>query len=103
MSIFALVILRGSANLAFHYIYASAVAAEGNVSVEVLLPKGGRGLLLSGSGWSAVIRVDADGGARRRFHRGRRRSGGCLAVPIPAVVVLAGPVSDLTGEVDNEL
>ena len=44
MSIFALVILRGSANLAFPYICAKAVAAQGNVSVEVLLPKGGRRL-----------------------------------------------------------
>jgi hypothetical protein len=42
MSIFALVILRGPINLAFPYICAKAVAAQGNVSVEVLLPKGGR-------------------------------------------------------------
>jgi hypothetical protein len=38
MSIFALVILRVSTNLAFLYICAKAVAAQGNVSVEVLLP-----------------------------------------------------------------
>jgi hypothetical protein len=63
MSIFALVILRGSANLVFPYICANAVAAQGNGSVEVFLPKGGYGLLLSGSGWSAVFGVDADGGA----------------------------------------
>jgi hypothetical protein len=44
MSIFALVILRGSTNLTFPYISAEAVAAQGNVSVEVLLPKGGRRL-----------------------------------------------------------
>ena len=44
MSIFALVILRGSTNLAFLCICAKAVAAQGNVSVEVLLPKGGRRL-----------------------------------------------------------
>ena len=44
MLIFALVILRGSTNLAFSYICAKAVAAQGNVSVEVLLPKGGRRL-----------------------------------------------------------
>jgi len=44
MSIFVLVILRGSTNLAFSYICAKTVAAQGNVSVEVLLPKGGRRL-----------------------------------------------------------
>ena len=44
MSIFALVISRGSINLAFPYVCAKAVAAHGNVSVEVLLPKGGRRL-----------------------------------------------------------
>jgi hypothetical protein len=44
MSIFALVILRGAANLALPYICANAVAAQGNVSVEVLLTKGGRRL-----------------------------------------------------------
>ena len=44
MSIFAPVILRGPTKLAFPYICAKAVAAQGNVSVEVLLPKGGRRL-----------------------------------------------------------
>ena len=44
MSIFALVILRGSTNLGSPYICAKAVAGQGNVSVEVLLPKGGRRL-----------------------------------------------------------
>jgi hypothetical protein len=44
MSIFALVILRGSTNLTFPYVCAKAVAAQGNVSVEFLLPKGGRRL-----------------------------------------------------------
>ena len=44
MSIFALAILRGSANLGSPYICAKAVAAQGNVSVEVLLPKGERRL-----------------------------------------------------------
>jgi hypothetical protein len=63
MSIFALVILRGPTKLAFSYICAKAVAAQRNVSVEVLLPKGGHGLQLSCSGWSAVLGVDADGGA----------------------------------------
>ncbi len=41
MSIFALVISRGSTNLAILRICAKS-AAQGNVSVEVLLPKGGR-------------------------------------------------------------
>ena len=44
MSTFALVISRGSTNLAFPYVCAEATAAQGNVSVEVLLPKGGRRL-----------------------------------------------------------
>ena len=44
MSIFALVISRGSTNLAFPYICAKAVAAQVNVSVELLLPNGGRRL-----------------------------------------------------------
>ena len=44
MSIFALVILRGPTKLAFPYICAKAVAAQGNLPVEVLLPKGGRRL-----------------------------------------------------------
>jgi hypothetical protein len=44
MSIFALVILRGSTHLAFPSICAKAVAAQSNLSVEVLLPEGGRGL-----------------------------------------------------------
>ena len=62
MSIFARVISRGSTNLAFPYICAKAVAAQGNVLVEVLLPEGGRSLQLSCSGWSTVLGVDADGG-----------------------------------------
>ena len=44
MSIFALVILRWSTNLTFPYVCAKAVDAQGNVSVEALLPKGGRRL-----------------------------------------------------------
>jgi hypothetical protein len=41
MSIFALVILRGSTKLAFPYICIKAAAAQGNGSVEALLPKSG--------------------------------------------------------------
>jgi hypothetical protein len=37
----SIMILGGSINLAFPYICAEAVAAQGDVSVEVLLPKGG--------------------------------------------------------------
>jgi hypothetical protein len=102
MLVFALVISRGSTNLAFRQICAKAVAAQGNVSVEVLLPKGGRRLLLSCSGWSAVLGVDADGGtpdldftdegdtrvaARRRPYR--------------LFAVLAGAVSNPICEADN--
>jgi hypothetical protein len=39
-----------------------AVAAQGNVSVEVLLPKSRGRLSLACSGRSAVLGVDADGG-----------------------------------------
>jgi hypothetical protein len=42
MSIFALVISRGSTDLTFPYISTEAVAPQGDISVEVLLPKGGR-------------------------------------------------------------
>jgi hypothetical protein len=41
MSIFALVISRGSAKVAFPCICAKAMAVQGNVSVELLLPEGG--------------------------------------------------------------
>jgi hypothetical protein len=40
----SITISRGSTNLMFPYICAKAVAAQGNGSVEVLLPKGGRRL-----------------------------------------------------------
>jgi hypothetical protein len=43
MSIFALAITRRSTNLALRHICAKT-AAQGNCSVEVLLPKGGRRL-----------------------------------------------------------
>lgn len=105
MSIFPLVISRGCTNLAFPCICANAVAAQGNGSVEVPLPKGGgQGLQLSGSGWSAVFGVDADGGtpdgdfteqgdarvaARRRPH--------------PLFLAMAGAVSDLICEANNKL
>ena len=44
MSIFALVISRGSTKLAIPVVCAKAAAAQVNLSVEVLLPKGGRRL-----------------------------------------------------------
>ena len=44
MSIFPLAILRGPSNLASPYICAKGAAAQGNLSVELLLPKGGRRL-----------------------------------------------------------
>jgi len=40
MSIFALVISRGSTNLAFPHICAKAATTHGNGSVERFLPKG---------------------------------------------------------------
>jgi hypothetical protein len=105
VSIFALVILRGSIDLAFPCICAkAAAAAEGNVLVEVLLPKGGHGLQLSWSGWSAVLGVDADGGTpdldftdKGDAQRAARRC------PYWLFAALAGAVSDLICEADNEL
>jgi predicted peroxiredoxin len=44
MSIFALVSSRGSTKLAIPFVCAKAAAAQGNRSVEFLLPKGGRRL-----------------------------------------------------------
>jgi hypothetical protein len=44
MSSFALVVLRASTKLAFPYICAKAAAAQGNGSVEALLPKSGLSL-----------------------------------------------------------
>ena len=40
----SVVILGGSTKLAFPFVCAEAVAAQGDRSVEVLLPKGGRRL-----------------------------------------------------------
>jgi hypothetical protein len=42
MSIFALVISSGYTTLALPYICVKVVAAQGKVSVELLLPEGGR-------------------------------------------------------------
>jgi hypothetical protein len=104
MSIFALVILRGSTNLMFPCVCANAVAGQGNVSVEVLLPEGGHGLQLSCSGWSPVLGVDADGGApdldftdEGDAQRSARRC------PYWLFAAMAGGVSDLICEADDEL
>lgn len=104
MSIFALVTLWGSANLACPYVCAKTFAAQGNLSVEALLPKGGHGLQLFCSGWSAVLGVDADGGTpdldfteEGDARVAARRS------PYRLFAVLAGAVSDLICEADNEL
>jgi hypothetical protein len=104
MLIFAPVILRGPTKLAFPDICAMAVAAQGNVSVEGLLPKGSHGLQLSCAGWAAVFVVDADGGtpdldfANEGVARVAARR-----CPYRLLAVLAGAVSDLICEVDNEL
>ena len=97
-------ILRGSIDLVFLCICAKAAAAEDNGSVEVLLPKGGHGLQLSCSGWSAVFGVDADGGTpdldftdEGDAQRAARR---CPYRPFAA---MAGAVSDLICEANNEL
>jgi hypothetical protein len=104
MSIFALVILRGSIDLAFPCICAKAAAAGGNVLVEVLLPKGGRVLQLSCSGWSAVLGVDADGGTPdldfTEEGDARLAAGQC---PYRLFAALAGAVSHVICEAGNEL
>jgi hypothetical protein len=67
MSIFALVILRVSTNLPFPYIWAKAMAVQGNVSVEVLSPKGRPPLV------AVLLRLVGGLGGRRRRQRARRR------------------------------
>jgi hypothetical protein len=104
MSILALVILRGSTNPALFSICAKAVATYGDASVEVLLPKGGRGLPLCCSGWSAVLGVDADGGTPDGDFT--KKGGGRVAVrrcTYRLFAALAGAVSDLICEAENEL
>ena len=104
MSIFALVISRGSTNLGSSYICAKTVATQGNVSVEVLLPEGGSDLQLSCSGWSAVLGVDAGGGAPDLdFTKERGRRVAARRCPYGLFAVLAGAVSDLICEADDEL
>jgi hypothetical protein len=104
MSIFALVISRGSINLVFPYIWAKGAAGQGNVSVELLLPKGGRRLWLSCSGWSAVLAIDADGGTPDGYFTkevgGQMAAGRC---PYGLFAAVAGGVSDLIREAGNEL
>jgi len=103
MSIFSLVILRGPTKLGFPHICAKAAATQGNVLVEVLLPKCGRGLRLSCSGRSAVLGIDADGGSPDGdFPKegGIRVAARC---PLGLFAAMAGGVSDLTCKVDNEL
>jgi hypothetical protein len=104
MSIFALVILSGSINLAFPYICANAVAGQGNVLVEVLLAEGCRGLQLSFSGWSAVFRVDADSGAPDGdfTDEGDARVA-ARRCPYRLFPAMAGAVADSICEADNEL
>jgi hypothetical protein len=80
------------------------VVAASEASVEVLLPKGGRRLQLSGSGWSAVLGVDADGGTPDGDFA--EEGGGRVAArrcPCGLFAVLAGAVSNLICEADNEL
>ena len=75
----------------------------GNVSVEVLLPKGGHGLQLSYSGWSTVLGVDADGGTPDGDFTDKGGGRVCPAVPIWLFAAMAGAVSNLICEADNEL
>ena len=104
MSIFALAIMGGSTYLAFPYVCAKVAAAQGNGSVEVLLPKGGRRLQLSCSGWSAVLGIDADGGSPDGDFT--KEGGGRVAArwcPYGLFAAMAGAVSDVICEADYEL
>jgi hypothetical protein len=104
MSIFALAILRGPSNLAFDYVCAEGAAAQGNGSVEVLLPKGGHGLQLSCSGWSAVLWIDADGGTPDGdFTKEGDARVAARRPPCGLFAVLAGVVSNLICQAGNEL
>jgi hypothetical protein len=80
------------------------VAAQGNGSVEALLPKGGHGLQLSWSGWSAVLGGDADGGTPDGDFP-KEGSGRVVArrCPYRLFEALAGAISDPIREADNEL
>jgi hypothetical protein len=104
MSIFALVILIVPTKLAIPFIYAKAVAAQRNFSVEVLLPKGGHGLQLSCSGCSAVVGVDAVGSPPdldfTKEGGGRVPARRC---PYWLFAVIACVVSNLSCELDDEL
>ena len=105
MSIFALAIVRGPSNLAFDYVCAKGSAAEGNGSVEILLPKGGRRLQLSCSGWSAVLGIDADGGSPDGdlTNQGGGRVVAARWCPYGLFAATAGAVSDVICEADYEL
>jgi hypothetical protein len=103
MSIFALAITRRSTNLAFPNICAKT-AAQGNCSVEVLLPKGGCRLSLSCSGWSAVLGIDADGGTPDGDFT--KQGGGQMAprwCPHRLFAATAGADSNLICKDDNDL
>ena len=104
MSIFALAILREPSNLALRVICAKGAAAPRNGSVKVLLPYGGHRLPLSCSGWSAVLGIDADGGTPDGDVT--KDGGSQMAArwcPYGLFAFLAGAVSDLIYEVDDEL
>ena len=68
------------------------------------MPEGGHGLQLSCSGWSAVLGVDADSGTP--YGDFTEEGGGRVAArrcPYRLFAVLAGTVSDLICEADDEL
>jgi hypothetical protein len=80
------------------------VGALGDTAIEVVLPEGGSRLQLCCSGWSAVLGVDADCGAPdgdfTEEGSGRVAARRC---PYRLFAVLAGAVSNLICEADNEL
>jgi hypothetical protein len=80
------------------------VAWVGDMSVEVLLPEGGRPLQLSCSGGSLVSEVDANGGTPdgdfTKEGRGRVAARRC---PHRLRAVLGGVASNLSGEANHQL
>ena len=104
MSTFARGILRGSTNLWFPLICGKAAVEQGNVSVEVLLPKSGHRLQLSCSGWSGVLGVDADGGPPDGdFTDECHARVAARRCPYRLFTALAGAISNLISQVDNKL
>jgi hypothetical protein len=104
MSIFALAILRGPATWPLTTCAPRVRPHKATARSKFLLPKGGHGLQLSCSGWSAVLGIDADGGTPDGDFT--KEGGGQVPArrrPCGLFAVLAGVVSNLICQAGNEL